>query len=397
MPSSSRHPALHAARPQIPAAGLGLLGDPARVHAVACAARALGVVARAVGPTPAPGARAGAAFEVVTALAEHVPAEALARAATGDGVWTASARPSPSLLAIAQDRNREKGWLDARAGHAAPWRLADDAAALAAAVTELTAEGPGGVGFAAGCVVKPCRRRPDGARPLAIHHPDEAPAVWAALGGHPCVVERALAIETELVVLVARTPRGALATWPVAQTLRDGTTPVAHLLPAAVHPSVARKAERTAAFYAGKLAVEGLLAVELFVLGDGRMVVNELVPCPHPAFDGAELACETGQHEQLVRAVCDLPLGATTLVRASATVPLDAALLARLAPSDHPSGSGLWLRLPEHDDAPDARGGQLTAFDATSEGALARARTEAARLAGLAELARAPHRGGATR
>jgi phosphoribosylaminoimidazole carboxylase (NCAIR synthetase) len=86
---------------------------------------------------------------------------------------------------------------------------------------------------------------------------------------------------------------------------------------------VARKAPALGAFHANRLGVEGLLAVELFVLADGRVVVNELVPCPHPALDAAELSCATDQYAQPVRAVCGPPLGDVAPVAgAAATVPL---------------------------------------------------------------------------
>jgi hypothetical protein len=78
---------------------------------------------------------------------------------------------------------------------------------------------------------------------------------------------------------------------------------------------MADKAEQLAAFVARKLTVEGLVTVEMFLLRDGRLVVNELVAGPHATYVGAELACATSQWEQLVRAVCDLPLGDTRVVR----------------------------------------------------------------------------------
>lgn len=264
--------------------------------------------------------------DVVTATAEHVPARALAALEP-----VTVARPAPALLAVAQDRVQEKAWLDARAGHAAPWHLADSPFALADAVRALCAD----VGLRASvgarhpgawCVVKPRHRRAGGPLPVLIAAPTEAAAAWDEMGRLPCVVERALAIDTELTVLVARTARGHTAVYPVAQTVREGTRRRWSVLPAPVPTPVARKAQAIGSFYANRLGAEGLLAVELFVLADGRMVVNELVPCPHPALDPAELACETDQFAQLVRAVCGLPLGGTALVTgAAASVPLPAA------------------------------------------------------------------------
>jgi phosphoribosylaminoimidazole carboxylase (NCAIR synthetase) len=259
-----------------------------------------------------------------------VPAAALAAVEP-----VAAARPHAALHAVAQDRVREKSWLDARAGHAAPWHLADSPHALAAAAralgerldAERGADGARGAARAdvlgARYVAKPRHRRPGGPAPAFLATPDDAWAAWRALGGRPCVIEPALAIDTELTVLVARTGRGHAVVYPAAQTARDGARRRWSVCPAPVPTPVARKAQALGAFYANRLGVEGLLAVELFVLADGRVVVNELVPCPHPALDAAELACATDQYAQLVRAVCGLPLGDVALVAgAAATVPL---------------------------------------------------------------------------
>ena len=64
--------------------------------------------------------------------------------------------------------------------------------------------------------------------------------------------------------------------------------------------------------------VVGLLAVEMFLLRDGELVVNELAPRPHNSFHHTELASLTSQFEQGIRAVCDLPLGDTESIRPAA-------------------------------------------------------------------------------
>src|SRR5205085_5714927 len=73
---------------------------------------------------------------------------------------------------------------------------------------------------------------------------------------------------------------------------------------------------------AEKMEVEGLLAVELFIRHDGELLVNELAPRPHNSFHATERACVTSQFEQLVRSVCDLPLGDASIVRPAAIVNL---------------------------------------------------------------------------
>jgi 5-(carboxyamino)imidazole ribonucleotide synthase len=158
------------------------------------------------------------------------------------------------------------------------------------------------------------------------------------------------------------------------------------VLPDGGPPPHAEKARRLATFVAERLDLEGLLAVEMFLLADGRLVVNELVPCPHPTYLAADDACGTGQYEQLVRAVCGLPLGPTHLVRPVAVAPVygdtwraGAASRAHVALRV----PGVALRL---DDVtapePDQRLGYVAARGATPEEAVQRALSAHAHLAG---------------
>jgi 5-(carboxyamino)imidazole ribonucleotide synthase len=94
------------------------------------------------------------------------------------------------------------------------------------------------------------------------------------------------------------------------------------MTPAPIPPELAARALELGRAITAALDVVGLLAVEMFVVRDGRLLVNELAPRPHNTFHTTERACETSQFEQLVRAVCDLPLGATALVRPGAIVNL---------------------------------------------------------------------------
>jgi 5-(carboxyamino)imidazole ribonucleotide synthase len=246
--------------------------------------------------------------QVITTSVEQVPVftlEAVAR--------FAPVRPGAGAVAIAQDRARERTWLEERGAQVGPWRAADTRDALLAAVAEL-----GGA-----CYVKPRLRRAEDAGPILVTGAGEASAAWIAVRGRPCVVERALPIELELSVLVARSPSGASRTYPAAVSEREHARLLWSVVPGALPAPLATKAERLASFIAARLGLEGLLTVEMFLLRDGRLVVNELVPCPHRTFHATEQACATNQFEQLVRAITGLPLGATQTLQpgASAGVP----------------------------------------------------------------------------
>ena len=91
-------------------------------------------------------------------------------------------------------------------------------------------------------------------------------------------------------------------------------------MPAPLPASVSKRAIEIARGIADALKVEGLLAIEMFLTTSGEILVNELAPRPHNSFHASERACVTGQFEQLVRAVCDMPLGDTAIVRPAAIV-----------------------------------------------------------------------------
>ena len=137
-----------------------------------------------------------------------------------------------------------------------------------------------------------------------------------ALGGRRAVAEQALPLALELSVLVARRKSGETVVYPPAVNHHERQILAWSVLPGELAAERRGAAERIArGIAAHALELEGILAVEMFLLHDGRLLVNELAPRPHNSFHATELACPTSQFEQLVRAVCDLPLGAVKPAR----------------------------------------------------------------------------------
>ena len=126
------------------------------------------------------------------------------------------------------------------------------------------------------------------------------------------LAEDYIPFDRELAVLVARSPTGQGASYPVVQTVqRDGICREVIAPAPGLDPDVALRAQRLGLALAAELGVTGLLAIELFSVGD-ELVINELAMrphnCGHWTIDGAV----TSQFEQHLRAVLDLPLGSTT-------------------------------------------------------------------------------------
>ena len=132
------------------------------------------------------------------------------------------------------------------------------------------------------------------------------------IDGRELVVEPCLPLEREIAVQVARRPTGDVVVYPVVETVqRDGMCREV-IAPAPIAPSLAAAAERLARDLAHAIALEGVLAIELFVVG-GALVVNELAPRVHNSGHYSIEGCVTSQFENQLRAVLDWPLGSPKL------------------------------------------------------------------------------------
>jgi 5-(carboxyamino)imidazole ribonucleotide synthase len=156
------------------------------------------------------------------------------------------------------------------------------------------------------------------------------------------------------------------------------------VIPGPLPPDIVTRATALAQAIAEAVGLEGLLAVEMFLTRDGTLLVNELAPRPHNSFHETELACLTSQFEQLVRAVCDLPLGDPSVVKPAAIVNLFGDLWRGGALPDFDAAlaePGTRLHLYGKRVARAGRKmGHLSALGDTPEDALRRVRAAAARL-----------------
>jgi 5-(carboxyamino)imidazole ribonucleotide synthase len=129
--------------------------------------------------------------------------------------------------------------------------------------------------------------------------------------GQPCVLEKRVTLACEISVIVARNEHDEAATWPVAENVhRDGILDVS-IVPARVSQELTARAREIATGVATALDYRGVLCVEMFVTGDGALLVNEIAPRPHNSGHYTIDACVTSQFEQQARVLADLPLGAT--------------------------------------------------------------------------------------
>jgi 5-(carboxyamino)imidazole ribonucleotide synthase len=138
--------------------------------------------------------------------------------------------------------------------------------------------------------------------------PDDA---WHRMGGTVGILEAFVDFRCEVSVVVARGQDGSLAVYPPVENRHVNHILHTTIAPAHIPPETAAEAERIARHIAERLDLVGVLAVEMFVTRAGALLVNELAPRPHNSGHWTIDACVTSQFEQLVRAVCGLPLGST--------------------------------------------------------------------------------------
>lgn len=234
---------------------------------------------------------------VVTLDTEHVPAEALEPIAA-----TTPLRPAVSVLRTIQDRRTQKTFLDEQGLPQTRWAPVGSDDELRAA-TEL-------VGLPA--ILKTRTSGYDGKGQARVETTADATTAWQRLGRRPCVLERVVAFHREVSVLLARSIDGEIRVWPLAEN--EHRRHILHTTRApATMPEVQQaQADRIARRIADALGHVGVMAVEMFELDDGTLLVNEIAPRTHNSGHYTYGACATSQFEQHVRAVCGLPMGDTT-------------------------------------------------------------------------------------
>jgi 5-(carboxyamino)imidazole ribonucleotide synthase len=246
---------------------------------------------------------------VVTFDHEHVPTEHLhALAAEGH-----ACRPGPGALVHAQDKAVMRERLDGLGVPSPRHRVVADPAAAARFAASVG-------GFPV--VLKTTRGGYDGKGVWVVA--DEASCAdaftAAAAAGVQVLAEERVDFRRELSALVARSPSGQVAAYPVVESVQRGGVCEEVTAPAPdLDEELAVEAQRIAMRVAAELDVTGILAVELFETTDGRVLVNELAMRPHNTGHWSMDGAVTGQFENHLRAVLDLPLGSPA-ARASWTV-----------------------------------------------------------------------------
>lgn len=237
--------------------------------------------------------------DVLTFEHEHIPVATMEEAAR-----LVSVQPPASALLYAQDKIAMRERLTEMGIPCPAWARVEDEAQLE--------EFARTIGWP--LIVKTPRGGYDGHGVAIAHSAADVESWW---GSGPLLAEALVPFTGEVAALLARTPSGEVASWPVASTVQvDGVCAEVTAPAIGIRPETAAEARRIGERIASELGVTGVLAVEMFVVGDGadeRVLVNELAMRPHNTGHWTIDGAVTSQFEQHLRAVLDLPLGSTEL------------------------------------------------------------------------------------
>lgn len=212
--------------------------------------------------------------------------------------------PQPEAVAICQNREREKLFLQGQGIPCAPFRVVESAAELARGVAELGGK----------TVLKTAAFGYDGKGQVRVAAGDDCGAVWDNFEAPRGVLEKWIPFDCEISVMVARGAGGEVVTYDAAENVHREHVLDHSIVPARISAELLQEARQIATYLVEQLRYRGLIGIEFFVSKEEGLLVNEMAPRPHNSGHHTMDACETSQFEQQLRAVAGLPLGSTRLL-----------------------------------------------------------------------------------
>lgn len=202
------------------------------------------------------------------------------------------------LVRITQNRINEKAEIQAAGAPVAPY--------VSATTYEELVEKIDQVGFP--CIVKTAFGGYDGKGQVKLETKEQLEDAKELFAHSSCIAEAFVPFEKEISVIIQRNPAGETYCLPIAENIHKHHILHESIVPARVDQAVLEQAEIAANKIATHLELVGTLAVEMFVLPDGKIIINELAPRPHNSGHYSIEACNISQFHQHVRAVCGWPL-----------------------------------------------------------------------------------------
>ncbi len=307
-----------------------------------------------------------ASTDVATIEFENIPTSLLAQVEE-----QVSLTPSPSAVAICQNRELEKTFLHDNGIKVAPFSIIQSAADLAKELDNLSSD----------AILKTLTDGYDGKGQVAIAKntaASQAEAIWKDLSEKPCILEEKIKLAGEFSVIVARHQDGTTASYQPIENLHVNHILDTSIFPARLPEATLLNAQDIAKQIITALDYCGILTIEFFLDSEGGILVNELAPRPHNSGHLTIEAAQTSQFEQQLRIAAQLPLGSAETVCPAVMINLlgDLWPSAELAPDWSPvlAVPGVKLHLyGKHLAKPGRKMGHVTILAETQQLALERA------------------------
>ncbi|MBC6971781.1 MULTISPECIES: 5-(carboxyamino)imidazole ribonucleotide synthase [unclassified Bacillus (in: firmicutes)] len=209
------------------------------------------------------------------------------------------------LLYKTQNRFTEKNAIVKAGLPVAPYRLVQKQDDLLEAIQELSFP----------CVLKTTTGGYDGKGQVVLRSESDVERASELASQTECILEKWVPFEKEISVIVTRSVSGETKVFPVAENIHVNNILHESIVPARITEALSQKGIEYAQVLADELQLVGTLAVEMFATADGEIYINELAPRPHNSGHYTIDACETSQFGQHIRAICNLPLGETNLLK----------------------------------------------------------------------------------
>ncbi|WP_108307251.1 5-(carboxyamino)imidazole ribonucleotide synthase [Metalysinibacillus jejuensis] len=231
--------------------------------------------------------------DVITFEFENIDYEGLKRLGQ-----IANVPQGAELVRITQDRIIEKASLVEAGVEVSPYVVAQTYEELVERVAT--------IGYP--CVVKTARGGYDGKGQQTLYNEKDLIKAKPLFDHAACVAEAFVSFTKEISVIVQRSSNGDTYCQPIGENIHVNHILHETIVPARIEETTAQKAEQAAIQIANALQLVGTLAVEMFVLKDGGILINELAPRPHNSGHYSIEACNVSQFHQHIRAVCGWPL-----------------------------------------------------------------------------------------
>lgn len=214
---------------------------------------------------------------------------------------SAKVHPPVDALKVTQDRWKENDLCTDLGIPVTPYAKVANAMELETAITN--------IGYP--CILKTSRLGYDGKGQIVLQSADDLNEAKQLADAHPCILEQLIAFEREVSIIATRAEDGKTVYYPLTENVHKEGILHTSTAPAEVPEETLQKAIQIADTLLQHFHYIGTMAVELFAMADGSLLLNEIAPRVHNSGHWTIEGAKTSQFANHIRAITGMPLGPT--------------------------------------------------------------------------------------